>query len=314
MPELDWHEINIEKQFLGKTLAVPIVINAITGGTEQALHINKSLATIAAEFGLGMAVGSQTIAVDNPSLKPTFSIVRDINPDGLIFANISAQSNPAAAMEAVSMIKADALQIHYNIPQELAMPEGDRSFRGLLNNTRSIVAECPVPVIAKEVGFGFSRSSIYRLYEAGVKIFDVGGKGGTNFVQIEDHRQGNFAGEFDEWGIPTAVCLAEAIYTGLNIEVIASGGIRTAMEAGKALAMGADLVGIAGLFLKTLINEGDILLKQKLQDIIYRLKAILMMTGSRNLSELKKQPVIILNTTAQWLEAMGIDKYKWINR
>lgn len=314
LPELDWDEIDIGRQFLGKTLAVPIVINALTGGTEQALIINRLLSAIAAEFGLAMAVGSQTIAIDEPELRPTFSVVRDVNPNGLIFANISARSSLTAAIEAVDMIKADALQIHFNIPQELAMPEGDRSFRGMLANIRDIVKECPVQVIAKEVGFGFSRPSILRLFEAGIQIFDIGGKGGTNFVQIEDHRRGNFAGEFDEWGIPTAVSLAETISTELNLKVIASGGVRTAMDAGKALAMGADLVGIAGPFLKTLVNDGDKILKRRIQDLIYRLKAILMMTGSRNLSELSQQPLIILNTTAQWLEARGIDKDKWTNK
>ncbi len=307
-------EIDLGIDFLGKRLRLPMVINAITGGTEQAGRINQILASIAARYEIAMAVGSQTIAIEDPGLRYTFSIVREVNPDGLIFANISAGSGITEALEAVDMINADALQIHFNIPQELAMPEGDRSFKGILSRIQKITEKCQVPVIAKEVGFGFSRESIRRLYEAGVSIYDIGGKGGTNFVSIEDQRSGKFIGELDQWGIPTAVSLIEAVSMDLPIRIIASGGIRTAPDAAKAYALGADMVGMAAPFLRTLLNHGPEKLEREIEDLIYRLKAVFLMTGSRNLEQIKKQPLIILNETAQWIEARGINKLRWSDR
>ncbi len=307
-------DINLGVDFLGKRLRLPMVINAITGGTDQAGRINQILSSIAARYEIAMAVGSQAIAIEDPGLRYTFSIVREVNPDGLIFANISAGSGISEALEAIDMINADALQIHFNIPQELAMPEGERSFQGILPRIQKITENCPVPVIAKEVGFGFSRESICRLYEAGVSIYDIGGKGGTNFVSIEDQRSGKFIGELDQWGIPTAVSLIEAVSMDMPIQIIASGGIRTAPDAAKAYALGADMVGMAAPFLRTLLNHGSEELERKIEEMIYRLKAVFLMTGSRNLEQIKKQPLIILNETAQWIEARGINKLRWSKR
>ncbi|KUG04663.1 isopentenyl-diphosphate delta-isomerase, fmn-dependent [hydrocarbon metagenome] len=291
-----------------------MVINAITGGTEQASRINQTLASIAARYQVAMAVGSQTAAIDDPGLRYTFSIVRECNPDGLVFANIAAGSGTSEALEAVAMINADALQIHFNIPQELAMSEGERSFRGILDRVQKIVENCHVPVIAKEVGFGLSRESIGRLYEAGIRIYDIGGKGGTNFISIEDQRSGKFMGELDQWGIPTAVSLMEAVSLDLPMQIIASGGIRTVADAAKAYALGADMVGIAGPFLRILLNHGPEELERKIEEMIYRLKAVFLMTGSCNLEQMKNQPLIISNETAQWIEARGIDRLRWSQR
>ncbi len=307
-------EIDLGLDFLGKKLRLPMVINAITGGTKQAGRINHTLSSIAARFEIAMAVGSQTIAIEDPGLRYTFSIVREVNPDGLIFANISAGSGLAEALEAVEMIDADALQIHFNIPQELAMPEGERSFKGILPRIKKLSEECPVPVIAKEVGFGFSRESIQRLYEAGVAIFDIGGQGGTNFASIENQRSGKFSDEMDQWGIPTAVSLIEALSMDLPIQTIASGGIRTAPDMAKAYALGADMLGVAGPFLRTLLNHGPEELERMIEEMIYRLKAIFLMSGSANLEQIRKQPLIILNETAQWIEARGINKLRWSQR
>ncbi len=314
VPELDIEEIDLGVSFLGKKLKMPMVINAITGGTKQAGRINHTLSSIAARHEIAMAVGSQIIAIDDPGLRDTFSIVREVNPDGLIFANVSAGSSVTQAIAAVEMIKADALQIHFNVPQELAMPEGERSFKGILSQVQKIASHLQVPVIAKEVGFGFSRESINRLFEAGVRIYDIGGLGGTNFISIEDQRQGKFIGELDIWGIPTAVCLIEAVSMDLPIQIIASGGIRTAPDAAKAYALGADMVGIAGPFLRTLLNYGPEKLEREIEDLIYRLKAVFLMTGSCNLEQIKKQPLVILNETAQWIEARGINKLNWSQR
>lgn len=313
VPELDLEEIDLGYIFLGKKLKFPLLINAITGGTEQASQINQALSILAARQQIAMAVGSQTIAIENPGLKYTFALAREANPDGIILANISAASGVKEALEAVEMIQADGLQLHFNIPQELAMPEGERSFKGILKRVKKIKENCPVPIIAKEVGFGFSRESIERIYQTGISIFDIGGQGGTNFVSIEDKRRGMFGNELDGWGIPTAVSLIEALSLELPVKIIASGGVRSALDAAKALALGADLVGMAGSLLKILLNHGPEELEREIEAFFYRLKAVFLMTGARNLEEIKEKPLIILNETAQWIESRGIDN-KWSRR
>ncbi|SHH10941.1 isopentenyl-diphosphate delta-isomerase [Thermosyntropha lipolytica DSM 11003] len=307
-------EIDLSCEFLGKKLNLPLVLNAITGGTPRAEDINYHLACIAKKYGMAMAVGSQTISIDDPGSASTFRIVREINPTGVIIANMGAGRPVEDALAAVEMINADALQLHFNVPQELAMREGDRSFKGIIDNVARIVKECPVPVIAKEVGFGFSRESVSLLYGAGVNIIDVGGMGGTNFIVIEDKRGGMFGGELDNWGIPTAQSLAEVLSLGLPLTVIASGGIRTALDAAKALAMGADLVGIAGSFLKVLLREGADVLDNVVANMVYRLKAVFLMTGADNIERIKTRPVIITGRTGEWLKLRGINPEWWARR
>ncbi len=314
VPELNLRDIDLSVEFLGKKLNFPLLINALTGGTDQAQNINRDLAYLARKHGLAMAVGSQSIAISNPELKNTFTVVREYNPDGIIIANLGANSDIKRALEAVKMVSADALQLHFNVPQELAMAEGDRNFKGILENVRRIVGECPVPVIAKEVGFGFSRESVKKLYDAGVKIFDNGGKGGTSFTLIEDKRNGKFNNEFNDWGISTTVSLAEIVSLDFPIQLIASGGIRTAVDAAKAISMGADLIGIAAPFLKVLLAQGVEELDAEISEFKYRLQAVFLMTGSRNRQEIRKKPLVITGETAEWLRARGIDPGIWARR
>jgi isopentenyl-diphosphate delta-isomerase len=311
VPGLDWEDINLQIEFLGKQLEYPIIINALTGGTSQAQRINRVLAQISATYGIAMAVGSQTVALEDPGLRDTFTIVREENPDGVVLANISAMSTVEDALNAIDMIRADGLQLHLNIPQELAMAEGDRQFKTILANVKEIAGASPVPVIAKEVGFGLARESVLLLYNAGIKIFDVGGKGGTNFVAIEDQRDGKFGHEIDDWGIPTAVSLAEIYNLELPVKIIASGGIRTALDGAKSMALGAELIGIAGQLLRILLHDGAVELDRFMEDYLYRLKAIYLMAGAANPAAIQNQPVIILGETAEWLKARRIDPLRW---
>lgn len=314
VPELDMEDIDPSVMCLGKRLACPLILNAMTGGNQQAGSVNRHLAEIAARHGLGMAVGSQTTALDDPECTASFAIAREHNPQGLLLANVGAGTAWPEVVRAVDMIGADAVQLHFNVPQELAMVEGDRCFRGILDQVRETVEKLEMPVIAKEVGFGFSRESAARLYAAGVHIIDIGGSGGTNFIRIEDKRQGAFEGELDSWGIPTAVSLAEVLSLNLPIKVIATGGLRTALEMAKAMAMGAGACGAAGWFLRILLEKGPDQLDQEISRLIYRLKAILLMTGSRNWEDLSSKPLLILGRTAEWLKARNIDPGRWATR
>lgn len=314
IPQLDLEDVDLSQLLFGKRLRYPVVINAMTGGTPLAGQINRDLASVAGYHGLAMAVGSQAIALEDATLADTFRVVRSLNPHGLVIANVSAKTPVENALEAVGMIDADALQVHLNVPQELAMQEGERHFRSAIENILQIVDRCPVPVIAKEVGFGISRESLRLLYDAGIRAVDNSGQGGTNFIVIEDRRQGCFCGELDEWGMPTAVSLAEIISMGLPIQVIASGGIRTALDAAKALAIGADAVGMAGPLLKVALHQGTEALVDYMEKWLYRLKAAFLMTGSADLVSIRNKPVIILEKTAQWLQARGIDPHYWARR
>lgn len=314
VPELDLDDIDLSLDFLGKRLQCPVIINAVTGGTSEAQRINRIFAYLADKYGLAMAVGSQTIALDEPDLRDSFTVVREACPEGVVLANVSALSSVDAALEAVRMIEADGLQLHLNVPQELAMAEGDRCFKGMLDKVRRIVDACPVPVIAKEVGFGLSREATQSLYEAGVTIFDTGGQGGTNFLAIENQRQGLFNAYLEEWGIPTAVSLAEIEALHLPVEVVASGGIRSALDVAKAIALGGKLVGISGWFLKLLLEQGLEILDQSINSFLYQMAAVYLMTGSKNAQELQKKPLIILGRTAEWLRMRGIDPDLWARK
>lgn len=303
---MDLEDIDIGVEVLGKRLAAPFIINSITGGSEIGKRINRDLAALAAKYQLGMAVGSQTVAIDEPGWTDTFSIVRESNPFGLIIANLGAASYKEHARKAVQMISADALQLHFNVPQELAMAEGDRRFKGITERVREMVQESPVPIIAKEVGFGFSRESAGRLYQAGIRVFDSGGSGGTNFIRIEDRRFGLFKQELDNWGIPSAVSVAEIISLGQPLTLIASGGVRSASDIAKAMALGANGCGVAGWFLRILMEEGKGSLDRLLSELIYRLKAIMLMSGARTWEDLRRKPIIITGLTREWLQARGI--------
>lgn len=314
IPGLAIDEIDLSQTFLGKNIAWPLMINAITGGTERARGINQCLASLAGKYNIPMAVGSLNIAIEDPDTISSFAIVREKNPQGLILANIGADEPPDKAVKAVKIIDADALQLHFNVPQEIAMEEGERSFKNVLVNVEEIAAVSPVPVIAKEVGFGFSRETVEKLFACGIRIFDNGGQGGTNFITIENQRSGLMAEGFEHWGIPTAWSLGEIKALQLPIVIIASGGIRTPVEAAKAIAMGADMIGLAAPFLKAYVREGEAGVESYLQGFLYGLQAAALMTGSRNLAELSRQPLIIMGQTAEWLRARGIDPGDWTSR
>lgn len=310
LPELAWEEIDISTSFLGLSFSSPIIINAMTGGSNDVTWINRGLARAAAATGLAMAVGSQTAALENRSLADSFQVVRAENPKGLIFANIGANATPADAVSAIEMINADALQIHLNVAQEIVMPEGDRDFRGLLENIQAVVNKVSVPVIVKEVGFGIDRDSARRLNNCGVTGFDIGGRGGTNFIAIEQaRRRDQFGCGIINWGIPTAASLIEVASSLMDRDaaIIASGGLSTSMDIAKSLALGAGAIGIAAPFLKILLENGR---ESDLIEHIFmlnkELKAIMLLVGADSIATMKHKPVVITGFIAEWLQARGI--------
>ena len=312
LPEASWEEVDTSYVWLGKTLAQPMFINAITGGGAETKKINASLSRAACETGIGMAVGSQSIAITEKDSRESFIIARKENPKGVIFSNISAGISWRDALFAVEMIEADALQLHLNVPQEIVMHEGERDFRGILDNIAQIVEKCPVPVIVKEVGFGISRETVFQLFNAGVRWIDVGGSGGTNFIGIELMRREQQADS--EWGIPTAISIVEVIKTELPVRVIAAGGVSGGHDTAKCLALGAELVAVAGRFLRTLMHCSEKALINEIFSFENELKRTMLMTGAKNLPELGNVPLVITGKGKEWLEQRKINTSVFANR
>lgn len=311
----DLQDIDTRIELFDKELDFPLIINALTGGAKGLEKINGILASVAQELKIGLAVGSQMAGIVNKEVRHTYQITRQKNPEGLILANVSALAQPKDALAAVEMLEADALQIHLNGVQELIMAEGDRDFRGLADNVQEIITRVPVPVIVKEVGFGISKETTQQLYKLGVRSVDISGKGGTNFASIELARNPRESLEFlRHWGITTVCSLLEVKDLNLPLTVIASGGIENGLEMFKALGLGADAVGIAGAFVKTLIREGEESLTKKIIDIKEALKIIMLTSGAQKIADIKNNPLVIKGDTWFWCQQRGINIKKYAQR
>lgn len=296
LPELDWAELDLTTAFFKKSLGAPLLISSMTGGTAQAQLINTRLAVIAQEYGLAMGVGSQRVAVENPEAMKTFAI-RRYAPDCLLFANLGAvQLNYgyglAECQRSIDGLEADALILHINPLQESVQTRGDRNFKGLLLKIEQLCRRLPVPVIAKEVGNGISAPMAQRLLAAGVAAIDVAGAGGTSWAQVEggratDLRQRRLGQTFADWGLPTADCITQVRALSSQIPVIASGGIRNGLDAAKAIALGADLVGLAHPFLVA-ANESEDSLSVLADCLVEELKTVLLCTGSPTIAALRR--------------------------
>lgn len=310
LPEVNFEEISLETTFLNKKISAPIMINAITGGTASTKGVNEQLAILSKKYNIPMAVGSQSIGLSNKAIIDSYSIVREINKDGIVVSNLGALRSVKDMEEAVNMIDADAIQLHLNAAQEICMKEGDRNFKGISNNIESAIEKIKVPIIMKEVGFGISRNVANKLYELGIRYIDIGGKGGTNFIQIEDMRNNekDFK-EFHSWGIETASSLIQTRSVSEDLTIIASGGITKAEDIIKALCLGADVVGITGILLKEILTKGYESADEVIESLIYKMKVFMLLLGAENISDLKNADYILkgnLKVIAEHLEAKKI--------
>ncbi|MCK6630105.1 MAG: type 2 isopentenyl-diphosphate Delta-isomerase [Anaerolineae bacterium] len=264
LPEIDLAQIDTSVSFLGKTLQAPLLISSMTGGTEQAHRINLTLAEAAEKCGIAMGLGSQRAALENGDLAPSFQ-VRSVAPTAMLLANLGAvQLNYGYTADhcrrAVEMIEADALILHFNALQEAVQPEGNTNFSGLLSKVETVCRALEIPVIAKEVGWGFAEDTVRRLAQAGVAAIDVAGSGGTSWTQVEMYRaksevRRRVAATFVDWGIPTSEAILAAKRAGNGLPIIASGGLRNGLDMAKCIALGASVAGMAGPFLKAAVNS-----------------------------------------------------------
>ena len=301
LPEINLSEVDLSTNFLGKTLNAPLLISSMTGGTEKAKMINSRLAVAAQKHGLAMGVGSQRIAVENPDVAHTFA-VRSLAPDAILFANLGAvQLNYTYGIEqclrVVDILKADALILHLNPLQECIQPNGDTKFKGLLAKIKQLCQQIDVPVIAKEVGNGISASMTTKLIEAGVDVIDVAGAGGTSWAMVESERAENnlqrrLGRTFADWGISTADCIVQIRQQYSDLPLIASGGLRDGMEVAKAIALGADLAGLAFPFLQA-ASESESAIDELIELLIAEIKTVMFCTGNVDLFQLKRSPSLI---------------------
>ena len=308
LPEISLDDVDLSVTFLGKRLQLPLLISSMTGGTAEAKRINLHLAEGAQATGIAMGLGSFRAALEAPQLADTFRI-RDLAPDILLFANIGAAQlasglGPNACRRALDLTQADALIIHLNPLQEALQANGDTDWRGVLGSIEQVCRQLDVPVVVKEVGWGISASIARRLADAGVSAIDLAGAGGTSWSQVEMHRAPSerlrrLSAEFANWGIPTAESLNTVRSALPELPLIASGGLRSGIDLAKVLALGADLGGIAGPFLKA-ANDSAAAVVELAQEIGEVLRTAMFCLGISDIESLKSNPVLKVIPTVEY--------------
>ncbi len=291
-PEMDFSEIDTRVEFFGKEIPFPLVINAITGGTEQSVEINEVLYTISKELNLPMEIGNQDIMFeDEEAIELFLGEHAAEDRKTVMLANLQASSSLEDVTRAIDYVKADGIALHINPAQEIVGPDGRRDFRGIVDNIKAINKAYPGRVMVKEIGSGMSKKTVEKIISTGVNIIDVSGLGGSNLIEIENLR--NVDRDFSElydWGVPTAKSILNAREVSADLKIIASGGVKTALDIVKAIVIGADYVGIGGELLKFLLHGGHEYAREYLEELMYKTKVIMFLLGAKNIEELKKVP------------------------
>ncbi len=314
LPNTSLNHISLNTRIGDLAMRSPILINAMTGGAFETERINEGLAVAARECNIAMAVGSQMSAIRNPDVRSSYSVVRKVNPQGTIIANLGSEATVDQALSAVEMIEANALQIHLNVVQELVMPEGDRDFSHRLERIVQIQEHLHVPVIVKEVGFGITAGQAKQLKDSGIQLIDIGGYGGTNFASIENERRSDPMEWFNAWGTTTSSALLECAPYYKAYHLIASGGITSPLDIIKALALGASAVGLAGIILRTWHEEGTEGLIQCIHRLEHQMSLIMTALGAESIESLWSVPLVIQGPTLTWCEQRGIDTKAYARR
>ncbi len=295
LPEINFDSIETTTTFLHKSLQAPFLVSSMTGGSELAAQINQNLALAAEEKRWAVALGSTRALLESDSHKDSF-LIRKQAPTVPLIANLGAvQLNYGYGVEEaqriVDLTEADSLVLHLNSLQEAVQDEGDLNFNELLPKIEKICERLDVPVGAKEVGFGIDGTVAKRLYDAGISYIDVAGAGGTSWSQVEKLRSQDSlkkaaAEAFNNWGIPTKDCIVSVKSKLPNIPLVASGGMKTGVDAAKAITIGADVIGFARQLLQTATESVESVM-QTMEQIELELKMVMFGIGVTSLNELK---------------------------
>lgn len=303
LPELNLDDIDTRLTFLGKPLAFPLLISSMTGGDDDLIRtVNRNLALAAEHCRVAMAVGSQRVMFTHPEARSSFAL-RQYAPTTLLIGNLGAvQLNKgfttAECQQAVDVLAADALYLHLNPLQEAVQPEGDTCFRGLADRIGTVARDLPVPVLVKEIGSGISLPDALLLQSRGIRFLDVAGQGGTSWARIEHHRTADPHNDlgllFQDWGIPTPDALrALAPLTAQGLTLIASGGIRNALDMIKAIILGASLTGLAKPFLAPAMESPEAVIA-KIQSLHTAFRTAMFLLGTPTLAHLRNNEDLIL--------------------
>lgn len=313
MPELELSQVDIGLTWLGKKLKAPILITGMTGGTERAMKVNRELAQVAEEFGLAFGVGSQRAMAERPELTNTFA-VREVAPNVPLIGNLglvqAANMTADQIRRLVDAIGADALALHLNPGQELNQPEGDRDFQRGYFTIAAIAKSFGDRLVVKETGCGIAPDVARRLIECGVKNIDVSGLGGTSWVRVEQLRSTGVAREvasqFAGWGIPTAAAVASVRRAvGTDVRVVASGGMRTGLDIAKAIALGADIGGLALPIFRAHQEGGVAGARTAVETLVAAVRQAFALTGSKSADDLRRRPRVVTGELKDWLAALA---------
>lgn len=312
MPELAVADVDTSSELFGKKLKLPLLITGMTGGTDRAGQVNRDLASLAEEHGLAFGVGSQRAMSEQHERAASFQ-VRSVAPAAVVIGNIGLKQASELGADGVRRLRdaigADGMALHLNPGQELTQPEGDRDFRGGYKVVGELVKALGDRLLVKETGCGISGEVARRLVELGVKVVDVSGLGGTSWVRVEQLRaqgvQARVGATFSSWGIPTAAAvLSVRRAVGAEPRLIASGGMRTGLDVAKALAVGADLAGMALPIFRALEDGGRPGAQEMVKVIAVGLTQAMVLTGSRTVDELRQRPKVLTGELKDWLAAL----------
>ena len=315
LPELNMDKLDLSVDLLGKHLKAPFLIASITGGHPDTISVNSALAAAAEELGVGIGVGSQRAAIDDPAQEESFKVVREKAPNAFVYGNVGAAQIREYGIDGVEklveMIDADALAIHLNFLQEAIQPEGDRDATGCLDMIREICSVLGTPVIVKETGAGISREDALLLQKAGVSAIDVGGVGGTSWAGVEVYRareSGDSASEnlgelFWDFGIPT---VASIIESRVSLPIIATGGVRTGLDIAKSIALGANAASAALPFVGPAL-EGKKSVVSVLSSMLDEFRVAMFLCGCANIQDLRNAPLVVTGWTLEYLRQRGFN-------
>ncbi len=295
LPDLNFDEISIKGSRFGQVVEKPFIISSMTAGHKKAKHINHNLIEACALNGWAMGVGSQRRELTDPKAAFEWQDLRRNFPEVSLYSNLGIAQLITTSLSDIQRLtdalQADALIIHCNPLQECMQPEGTTTYKGCWQALADLVKKFPVPIIVKETGCGFSRTTMMRLNDIGIAAIDVGGLGGTHWGRIEGHRavhdpiRQQAAITFGNWGIDTATSVQHAAALKPSFEIWGSGGVTNGLNAAKLFALGATTVGYARPMLEAALESSE-QVSRCMQTIEYELKVAMFCTGSRILSDL----------------------------